>query len=77
MEEINIFDIIIGNGFYGFVALFANSKDVLSWIVIFGKLIENVLTRNDFGKFENLVNILGISRVFVKLLEIEQCFDFI
>ena len=44
--------------------------------MIFGKLIENVLTRNDFGKFENLVNILGISRVFVKLLEIEQCFDF-
>ena len=33
-----------------------------------------LLTRNDFGKFENLV--LGISRVFVKLLEIEQCFDF-
>ena len=44
--------------------------------MIFGKLIENVLTRNDFGKFKNLVNILGISRVFVKLLEIEQCFDF-
>ena len=62
--------------FYGFVALFANSKDVLCWLVIFGKLIENVLTRNDFGKFKNLVNILGISKVFVKLLEIEQCFDF-
>ena len=36
-----------------------------------------LLTRNDFGKFENLMNILGISRVFVKVLEIEQCFDFI
>ena len=33
-----------------------------------------LLTRNDFGKFENLVNILGISRVFLKLLEIELCF---
>ena len=35
-----------------------------------------LLTRNDFGKLENLVNILGISKVFVKLLEIEQCLDF-
>ena len=35
-----------------------------------------LLTRNDFGKFENLVNIWGISKVFVKLLEIELCFDF-
>ena len=35
-----------------------------------------LLTRNDFGKFENLVNILGISKVFVKLLEIKPCFDF-
>ena len=28
-------------------------------------------TRNDFVKLEDLVNILGISKVFVKLLEIE------
>ena len=35
-----------------------------------------LLTRNDFGKLENLVNILGISKVFVKLLEIELYFDF-
>ena len=35
-----------------------------------------LLTINDFGKLENLVNILGILKVFVKLLEIEQCFDF-
>ena len=35
-----------------------------------------LLTVNDFGKFENIVNILSISRVFVKLLEIEPCFDF-
>ena len=27
-----------------------------------------LLTVNDFGKFENIVNILGISKVFVKLL---------
>ena len=43
MEEMSIFDIIIGNGFYGFIALFANSKNVLSWLMIFGKLIENVI----------------------------------
>ena len=35
-----------------------------------------LLTRNDFGKLENLGNILGISKVFVKLLEIELYFDF-
>ena len=28
MEEMSIFDIILGKGFYGFIALFANSKDV-------------------------------------------------
>ena len=44
--------------------------------MIFGKLIENVLTTNNFGKFENLVHILGISKVFVKILEIEPSFDF-
>ena len=27
-----------------------------------------ILTINDFGKFENIVNILSISKVFVKLL---------
>ena len=76
MEVISIFDIILGNRFYGFIVLFTNSKDILSWLVIFGKLIENVLTTNNFGKFENLVHILGISKVFVKLLEIEPSFDF-
>ena len=35
-----------------------------------------LLTRNDFRKFENLVNALGISKVFMKLLKIELCFDF-
>ena len=34
------------------------------------------LTRNEFEGFENLVNILGISKVFVRLLKIELCFDF-
>ena len=34
------------------------------------------LTRNEFEGFEKLVNILGISKVFVKLLKIELCFDF-
>jgi len=34
------------------------------------------LTSNKFEDFENLVNILDITKVFVKLLEIELCFDF-
>ena len=45
MEEISIFDIILRNGFYGLIALFANPKDVLSWLVIFGKLIKNVIDK--------------------------------
>ena len=39
---------ILGNGFYGIIALFASSKDVLSWLVIFGKLIENVIDNKWF-----------------------------
>ena len=35
-----------------------------------------ILTMNDFGKFENIVNILSISKVFVKLLKIKPCLDF-
>ena len=31
---------------------------------------------NEFEGFENLVNILGIAKVFVILFEIELCFDF-
>ena len=43
MEIISIFYKILGNGFYGFIALFENSKDILSWLMIFGKLKENLL----------------------------------
>ena len=50
LEMISIFYKILGNGFYGFIALFANSKDVLSWLVIFGKLIENVIDKKWFWK---------------------------
>ena len=42
---ISIFYKILGNEIYGFIALFANSKDVLSWLVIFGKLIENLINK--------------------------------
>ena len=35
------------------------------------------LTRNEFEGFENFVNILDISKVFVKLPEIELRFDFV
>ena len=45
MEVISIFDIILGNRFYGFIVLFTNSKDILSWLVIFGKLIKNVIDK--------------------------------
>ena len=35
------------------------------------------LTRNEFEGFKNLVNILGISKVFVKLFGNELCFEFV
>ena len=38
MEKTSIFDRILGNGFYKFIALFAKFKDALSWLVIFGKI---------------------------------------
>ena len=50
MQEMSIFDIILENGLYGFIALFANSKDVLSWFVIYEKLIEYVIDKKWFWK---------------------------
>ena len=38
MEKTSFFDLILWNGFYQFIALFAKFKDVLSWLVIFGKI---------------------------------------
>ena len=48
MEEISIFDIILGNGFYEFIALFANSKDALSQFVLFGKFAQNIYDKKQF-----------------------------
>ena len=64
MEEISIFYIIIGNGFYGFIALFANSKDVLSWLVIFEKLIENVINIKRFWKIWEPCEYIGYFKGF-------------
>ena len=64
MEEISIFDITIGNGFYGFIALFANSKDVLFWLVIFGKLIENVIDKKWFWKIWEYCEYIGYFKDF-------------
>ena len=50
LEMICIFYKILGNQFYGIIALFASSKDVLSWFVIFGKLIEHVIDKKWFWK---------------------------
>ena len=50
--------------FYGFVALFANSKDVLSWLVIFGKLIENVIDSKWFWKIWEHCEYIGYFKGF-------------
>ena len=65
LEKISIFYKILGNGFYGFITLFANSKDVLSWLVIFGKLIENLIWQEMI--LENL-RILWMHWVFQRSL---------
>ena len=40
-----------GNRFYGFIALFAKVKDVLSWLVIFGKIDTNLLDKKWVWRF--------------------------
>ena len=35
----------IDSGFHGFMVLFGNTKDVLSLLVLFGKLIENLVDK--------------------------------
>ena len=64
MEKVGIFDIILGNGFYGFIALFENSKDVLSWLVIFGKLIENVIDKKWFWEIWKPCEYIGYFKGF-------------
>ena len=61
---ISIFYKILGNGFYGFIALFANSKDVLSWLVIFGKLIENLIDKKWFWKIWEPCEYIGYFKGF-------------
>ena len=59
MKGISIFDLILGNGFYGFIALFGNYEDVLSWLEIFGKLIENLINKKWCWKIWELCEMLG------------------
>ena len=59
MKKISTCYKILGDGFYGFIALFANSKDVLSWLMLFGKLIENISDKKWFWKIWELCEMLG------------------
>ena len=76
MEKIIIFYKIIENGFYEFMALFENSKDFLSWFVIFGKLIENLNDKKWFWKIWELCEMLGYWKVLRKYLETNYDFHF-
>ena len=55
---------ILGNGFQGFIALFANSKDDFSWLVIFGKLIENLIDKKRFCKIWEPCEYIGYFKGF-------------
>ena len=74
MEKSSIIDLILGNGFYGFIALFSKFQDAYL-VVLLGKLMQNTLTRNGFEDFENIMNI-GYCDDFMKRLRYELCFDF-
>ena len=63
---ISIFYKILCNEFYGFIALFASSKDVLSWLVIFGKLIENLIDKKWFWKIWEPCEYIGYFKGFVE-----------
>ena len=76
MEKISILYKILGNEFYGFIVLFANSKDVLSWLVIFGKLIENLIDKKWFWKFSQLCEMLGYLKFLWNYLEANYEFQF-
>ena len=54
-----------------------NLKMLLSWLVI-GKLIQYLLDKKWVWRFWERCEYIGygISKVFVKLLEIDLCFDF-
>ena len=66
LEMISIFYKILGNEFYGFIALFASSKDALSWLVIFGKLIENLIDKKWFWKIWEPCEYIGYFKGFVE-----------
>ena len=50
MENTNFIDLIISNRFHEFIALFENFKDALSWLILFEKLIENLINKNDYTR---------------------------
>ena len=53
------------------MVFFENTKNA-SYFVLFGKLMQNILTRNDFLDFENIVDI-WLLKYFMKLLESGLC----
>ena len=58
------------NGVHGFMVLFGNTKDGLSQLVLFGKLIENLFYKNEV---ENLITLwkLDYLRLFWNYLDID------
>ena len=76
MQEMSIFVIILGNGLYGFIVLFANSKDVLSWLVIYEKLIENVIDKKWFSKIWESCEYIGYFKGFCETTWNWLVFDF-
>ena len=50
MENTSFIDLINSNRFHEFIALFENFKDALSWLILFEKLIENLINKNDYTR---------------------------
>lgn len=51
MEKTSFIDLIISNRFNEFIALFENFKDALAWLMLFEKLIENLINKNDYTRY--------------------------
>ena len=60
MENMSIFD----NGIHEIIVLLQFLRMLLPWLVIFGKLIENLIAMNNFKNLEDFMDILVIGQFY-------------
>ena len=60
MENMSIFD----NGIHEIIVLLQFLRMLLPWLVIFGKLIENLIAMDNFKNLEDFMDILVIGQFY-------------